>query len=56
MPATSKPPFGPGMLLLFPFLYAAAGFLFGALACAIYNLAAKFVGGLEISVVDVPDA
>lgn len=56
IPATSKPPFGPGVLVLVPFLYAGAGLLFVALACAIYNLAAKLVGGLEISVVDVPDA
>jgi hypothetical protein len=56
IPAASKPPFGPGILVLFPFIYAGAGLLFVALACAIYNLAAKFVGGLEVSVVDVPDA
>jgi hypothetical protein len=56
IPAASKPPFSPVVLLLLPFLYAGAGLLFVAFACAIYNLAAKFVGGLEISVIDVPDA
>jgi hypothetical protein len=56
IPAASKPPFGPGVLVLLPFLYAGAGFLFVAMACALYNLAARFVGGLEISVVEVPDA
>jgi hypothetical protein len=56
IPAASKPPFGPGVLMLLPFLYAGAGFLFVAMACALYNLAARFVGGLEISVVEVPDA
>ena len=56
IPASSKPPFGPGVLVLLPFLYAGAGFLFVATACALYNLAARFVGGLEISVVEVPDA
>ena len=56
IPAASKPPIGPGILVLFPFLYAGVGLLFVALACAIYNLAARFVGGLEVSVVDVPDA
>jgi hypothetical protein len=56
IPAASKPPIGPGILVLFPFLYAGAGLLFVALACAIYNLSARFVGGLEVSVVDVPDA
>jgi hypothetical protein len=55
IPAASKPPFGPGILLLLPFFYAVAGLLFVALACGIYNLAARFVGGLEISVVEVPD-
>jgi hypothetical protein len=56
IPPASKPPFGPGFLVLMPFLYAIVGFLFVALACALYNLAARFVGGLEISVVEVPDA
>jgi hypothetical protein len=54
-PAGSKPPFGPGVLVVLPFLYAGAGLLFVALACAIYNVAARFVGGLEVSVVDTPD-
>jgi hypothetical protein len=56
IPAASKPPFGPGVLVVLPFLYAGVGLLFVALGCAIYNLAARLVGGLEISVVDVPDA
>ena len=56
IPTASKPPFGPGILVVLPFLYAGAGLLFVALACAIYNLAAKFVGGVEVSVVEVPDA
>jgi hypothetical protein len=56
IPAASKPPIGPGILVVVPFLYAGAGLLFVALACAIYNLAARFVGGVEVSVIDVPDA
>ena len=56
IPAASKPPIGPGILVLLPFFYAVAGLLFVALACAIYNLAARFVGGVEVSVIDVPDA
>lgn len=56
IPAASKPPIGPGVLILLPFFYAGAGLLFVALACAIYNLAARFVGGLEVTVVDEPDA
>ncbi len=56
IPAASKPPIGPGVLMLLPFVYALAGLLFVALACAFYNLAAKFVGGLEVTVVDEPEA
>ncbi len=56
IPAASKPPIGPGVLVLVPFLYAVGGLLFVALGCAIYNLAARFVGGLEVTVVDEPDA
>jgi hypothetical protein len=56
IPAALKPQFGLGILLILPFLYAAVGLLFVALACAIYNLAARFVGGVEVSVVDTPDA
>ena len=44
--------FGAGMLIIFPFLYALAGLIFVPLGCWIYNLAAKLVGGLEVSVTD----
>jgi hypothetical protein len=33
-----------------PFVYGVLGYLFSALAAAIYNLIAGFVGGLEITV------
>ena len=56
IPAASKPPIGPGILVLLPFLHAGAGLLFVALTCAIYNLAANFIGGLGISPIEVPDA
>jgi len=56
IPAASKPPFGPGLLIALPFLYAGGGLLFVALMCAVYNFAAKIVGGVEVSIVDVPDA
>jgi hypothetical protein len=46
-----------GMLgLLFPVLYAVAGFIGGIIAAAIYNLVAKWTGGLEFEVRDVPSA
>jgi len=35
-------------------LYAALGWLFTALACLLYNLAARWVGGIEVSVEAVP--
>jgi hypothetical protein len=47
---------GPGMLLIFPFIYALAGLIFVPLGCWIYNLAAKLVGGLQVSVTDDADA
>jgi len=48
--------FGPGALIIFPFLYALAGLIFVPLGCWIYNMAAKLVGGLEVSVTDDGDA
>ncbi len=34
--------------LIAPFLYAAMGFIFGALGALIYNLAAGWIGGIEM--------
>ena len=48
--------FSPGMLIFFPFLYALAGLIFVPLGCWIYNMAAKLVGGLQVSVTDDADA
>jgi len=42
--------------LLFPVLYAVLGFIGGIIASAIYNLIAKWTGGLEFEVEDVPPA
>jgi hypothetical protein len=44
-----------GALLLFPFIYALVALIFVPLACWLYNTAAKFVGGLEITVTEVAD-
>ena len=45
---------GAGVGLFFcivaPFFYALFGFLFGALAALIYNLVAKWTGGIEFEV------
>lgn len=44
------------LAILFPVLYAVAGFVGGIIAAAIYNLVAKWTGGLEFEVRDVPPA
>jgi hypothetical protein len=54
MPPGSK--FSPGVLIFFPFLYALAGLIFVPLGCWMYNIAAKLVGGLQVSVTDDADA
>ena len=41
-------------IILIPFLYAAAGFIGGVIAAAIYNLLAKWSGGIEFTLVDAP--
>jgi hypothetical protein len=56
MPAGPGPKFSPGMLIFFPFLYALAGLIFVPLGCWIYNVAAKLVGGLEVTVTGDADA
>ena len=41
-------PFSPAFALLLPILYGVLGFIFTAIACAIYNLVAGLVGGIEV--------
>ena len=56
--ATQMPPeqrvgmmaFGAGFALCMPVIYAALGFVFGALGALIYNLVAKWIGGIEVEV------
>ena len=48
MVAPNKEGFGPGFALALPVLYGVLGFIFAALSCAIYNLVAGFVGGIEV--------
>jgi hypothetical protein len=52
LPAGPGPKIGPWMFLLMPFLYALAGLIFVPIACGIYNLSAKFAGGLQVTVTD----
>lgn len=40
--------FGFGFALLAPVMYAAMGFLIGLLGALIYNLVAKWIGGIEV--------
>ncbi len=42
--------FGVGFAIAAPFLYAAMGFVFGALGALIYNVVAKWIGGIEVEV------
>ncbi len=46
-----NPPLG-GMLLMLPLLYALAGFIGTLLAAWLYNLAAGWVGGIEVTISD----
>ena len=44
---------GLGILVLFPFLYLIFGFIFTAIAAWVYNLAARWVGGIEYTSIEV---
>ena len=41
---------GVGFALAAPVLYAAMGFIIGVIGAAIYNLVAKWIGGIEVEV------
>jgi hypothetical protein len=43
-------PFGPGAIILLPIIYGLVGGVFGAIGALIYNLASKWVGGLQIDI------
>jgi len=47
--------FGGFMLIFLPLLYAAMGFIGGVIAAAIYNVVAKWTGGIEFTVEDAPE-
>lgn len=42
--------FGVGFAVAAPLMYAAMGFVFGVVGAWIYNLVAKWVGGIEVEV------
>jgi hypothetical protein len=41
---------GIGFVALMPFVYGVVGFLMTAVACLLYNVLAKYVGGVEFTV------
>ncbi len=45
------PLFGVLSIFIFPFLFAALGAIVGGLSAVIYNVSAKYVGGVEVEVV-----
>ena len=47
-------PFGGGgvFIIILPFLYAIMGFIMTAIGCWIYNLVAKWTGGIELEFED----
>jgi len=47
----SPMPFSGGLFfILLPFIYAIMGFIFTALGCLIYNIIAKWIGGIEVEI------
>lgn len=53
MPAAQRGIFammGVGFAIAAPVLYAAMGFVIGVIGAAIYNLVAKWIGGIEVEV------
>jgi hypothetical protein len=48
--------FGLGFAIMMPVLYAAAGFIGGIIAAALYDLIAKWTGGFEFEVRDLAPA
>ena len=59
-PAGSCPPpsgiLGGFMMILMPILYAVMGFVLGIISGAVYNLVAKWTGGIEFTVTDAPES
>jgi hypothetical protein len=49
-PAGQGVPFGIGFALFLPVLYGCLGFVFTAVAAALYNLVAGWIGGIEVEV------
>lgn len=41
-------------IVIFPVIYGVMGFIAGVIMAAVYNLVARFVGGIEVTVQDAP--
>jgi hypothetical protein len=48
--------FGPAFALALPIIYGVLGFIFTAISCAIYNVVAGVVGGIEVELVGPPSS
>jgi hypothetical protein len=44
-------PYGPGVAIAVPIIYGCIGFIASAIGCAVYNLVAGWVGGIEVELV-----
>jgi Transmembrane domain of unknown function (DUF3566) len=44
--------FGPLVIILFPVTYGILGFVMGTVGAALYNLIARWIGGIEIELRD----
>ncbi len=51
---TGSLPGGILFIILIPIMYAVAGFIGGIITAAVYNLIAKWTGGIEFTVADPP--
>lgn len=45
-----------GMMFILPFLYAVFGFIFTAIGAWVYNLIAKWVGGIEFTISEIENS
>lgn len=50
--AGMMPMFSGVMMFFAPILYGFFGFIFGLIGCAVYNLIAKWTGGIALEIID----
>ena len=46
--------YGMGVAIALPVIYGVIGFVFTAIGCAIYNLVAGWIGGIEVEIEQPP--